>query len=81
MEVALDTGESLKLNDVVFNVDFNASLVHQVVQAYLSNGHSGPRRKNHALTFVAEVRNLGVKKVVVARVLVREIAPYGEVGE
>ena len=57
MEVALDTGESLKLNDVVFNVDFNASLVHQVVQAYLSNGHSGTKAQKSR----SDVRGGGAK--------------------
>ncbi|MXZ54942.1 MAG: 50S ribosomal protein L4 [Gammaproteobacteria bacterium] len=57
MKVALNTGESLKLNDAVFNVDFNAPLVHQVVQAYLSNGHSGTKAQKSR----SDVRGGGAK--------------------
>lgn len=57
MEVALNTGESLKLNDAVFNVDFNAPLVHQVVQAYLSNGHDGTKAQKSR----SDVRGGGAK--------------------
>lgn len=57
MEIALNTGESLKLNDAVFNVDFNAPLVHQVVQAYLSNGHDGTKAQKSR----SDVRGGGAK--------------------
>lgn len=43
MEISLNTGESLELNDAVFNVEFNEALVQQVVQAYLTNGHRGTK--------------------------------------
>ena len=33
----------MELNDSVFNADFNSPLVHQVVQSYLSNGHTGTK--------------------------------------
>jgi len=57
MKVALNTGESLKLNDAVFNVDFNATLVHQVVQANISTGHSGTKAQKSR----SDVRGGGAK--------------------
>ncbi len=57
MEVALNSGESLELNDAVFNVEFNAALVQQVVQAYLSNGHRGTKAQKSR----SDVRGGGAK--------------------
>lgn len=57
MEVTLNTGESVKLNDAVFNVDFNEALVHQVVQAYISNGHGGTKAQKSR----SDVRGGGAK--------------------
>lgn len=57
MKVTLNTGESLKLNDTVFNVDFNSPLVHQVVQAYISNGHGGTKAQKSR----SDVRGGGAK--------------------
>ncbi len=33
----------MELSDSVFNAEYNAPLVNQVVQAYLANGHSGTK--------------------------------------
>lgn len=57
MEVALNSGENLELNDAVFNVEFNAALVQQVVQAYLSNGHRGTKAQKSR----SDVRGGGAK--------------------
>ena len=57
MEVALNSGESLELNDAVFNADFNEALVQQVVQAYLSNGHRGTKAQKSR----SDVRGGGAK--------------------
>lgn len=57
MEVALNSGESLKLNDAVFNVVFNEALVHQVVQAFISNGHRGTKAQKSR----SDVRGGGAK--------------------
>lgn len=57
MEIALNSGESLELNDTVFNVEFNAALVQQVVQAYLSNGHRGTKAQKSR----SDVRGGGAK--------------------
>ena len=43
MEIKLSGGETLELNDTVFGAGFNDALVHQVTQAYLTNGHTGTK--------------------------------------
>lgn len=44
-----DSGASVTLSDVAFGKDFNTSLVHQAVTAYLSGGRSGTKgQKNRS---------------------------------
>lgn len=43
MEIVLNNGESIEVNQSVFDREFNPALVHQVVQTYLSNGHRGSK--------------------------------------
>ncbi|MEA3412308.1 MAG: 50S ribosomal protein L4 [Pseudomonadota bacterium] len=44
-----DSGASVTLSDVAFGRDFNTSLVHQAVTAYLSGGRSGTKgQKNRS---------------------------------
>ena len=43
MKVTLNSGDTIEVQDSVFAEEFNEALVHQVVQAYLSNGHQGSK--------------------------------------
>lgn len=58
MNLSLATsGDSLELSDVAFGREFNESLVHQVVVAYMAGGRSGSRAQKNR----AEVRGGGRK--------------------
>lgn len=43
MQIEMTNGESVEISDTVFAKDYNEPLVHQVVLAYQSNGHTGTR--------------------------------------
>lgn len=43
MKFKLVSGDTIEVSDAVFAKEFNSSLVQQVVQTYLSNGHQGTK--------------------------------------
>jgi ribosomal protein L4 len=56
--------------DTIFGRDYNEALIHQVVVAYQANARSGNRKQKDREEVHTQPRNLGVKKVLVVRVLV-----------
>lgn len=57
MQIEMTNGESLELADNVFAQAYNEPLVHQVVQTFLSNGHTGTRANKSR----SDVRGGGAK--------------------
>jgi len=57
MELETHNGSSIKVSDVLFARDFNESLVHQAVTAYLAGGRAGTKAQKTR----SEVRGGGIK--------------------
>ncbi len=57
MEIQVQGGSTLQLNDKLFGKEYNEALVHQVLTAYLAGGRAGTRAQKTR----AEVRGTGAK--------------------
>ena len=57
MELNTQAGGSVSVADSIFNVDYNESLIHQVVTAYMSGARSGSKAQKTR----SEVRGGGIK--------------------
>lgn len=59
---------SVEVSDLAFGKEFNETLVHQVVTAYMAGGRQGTKAQKTVLRFLVAVLNHGVKKVQAVRV-------------
>jgi len=57
MDLNTQTGGSVTVSDTVFAADYNESLIHQVVTAYMAGGRSGSKAQKTR----SEVRGGGIK--------------------
>ena len=72
MELTTNSGATVSVSEVAFGREYNESLVHQVVTAYLSTGRQGTKaQKNRAAV------SLGVKKVLAELVPVHLVVLSG----
>ena len=67
---------NLDVSESNFGVDFNESLIHQVVVAYQAGGRMGTRAQKIARMFEAEAQNPGDKRGQDARELVLFAAQF-----
>ena len=72
-------GAALTVDDSVFGITPNESVVHQAVVAELANGRQGTHASKTALRFVVAVESPGNKKAVVLPVPVQFVLPFGRV--
>ena len=72
--------EKVSLSDESFGKEYNEPLVHQTVVTYMAGARQGSVKQKTDLKYVAVVVSLGVKKVLVERVLVLSAAPIWRSG-
>lgn len=71
MELVLkDAQSALTVSETTFGRDFNEALVHQVVVAYAAGARQGTRAQKTRAEVTGSGKNRGVRKVLVALVLV-----------
>ncbi|EGV04793.1 ribosomal protein, L4/L1-like family protein [Haemophilus pittmaniae HK 85] len=70
MELQVVGANALTVSETTFGREFNEALIHQVVVAYAAGARQGTRAQKTRAEVSGSGKNLGVKKVQVALVLV-----------
>lgn len=70
MELQVVGANALTVSETTFGREFNEALIHQVVVAYAAGARQGSRAQKLVLKCLVQVKNLGVKKVLVVLVQV-----------
>lgn len=68
---------SITVSDALLDREYNESLVHQVVTAYLAGARSGTVSQKHDLKYAVAVESHSHKKVVAEHVPVQSEVHYG----
>ena len=77
MELNVTGAGAVQVSDLTFGAEFNESLIHQAVVAFMAGGRQGTRARRTVAMLVAVAASHGVKKVLVVRVPVLSAAHCG----
>lgn len=77
MQLNVNDAQAIEVSELTFGGEFNETLVHQAVVAYMAGGRQGTAQQKPVPTFVVAVSAHGVRRVRAVLVLVPSAAQSG----
>lgn len=77
MQLNVNGAQAIEVSDATFGGDYNETLVHQAVVAYMAGGRQGSKHRRLVPTYPVAVSAHGVRKVLAVLVLVLLVVRSG----
>ncbi len=77
MQLNVNDAQAIEVSELTFGGEFNETLVHQAVVAYMAGGRQGSKQQRPVPTFPVAASAHGVRKVLAVLVPVLSVAQSG----